>query len=191
MLLPLVLGAALALRPPSSTKPTSTRRTAVSCAAAALLLRHPAVAFADDVIACGTVSIQPGVEAIDSPAAALYITVRVVPANNVGLYVNAGKVPPLAAARFAAPTFPYSFSLMLDSLTPEFSSVPRAEWEGQDLIVSVRLDTDGVAATRDPGDLVGRGMLLKAGNADQKFWTPAVVELQGRGLTGRLLTGGR
>ena len=100
-------------------------------------------------------------------------------------------MPPLAAARFPAPTFPFSFSLGLDAITPEFSGIPRAEWEQQDLIVSARLDTDGVAATRDPVDLVGRGLVGKANSVDPAAWTPADVELQGRGLTGRLLTGGK
>ena len=143
------------------------------------------------VIATGTVRVQAGVEASDSPATALYVTVRVVPQNNVGRYVTAGKVPPLAAARFASPTFPYSFSISMDDITPEFSSIPRAEWERQDLIVSARLDTDGVAATRDPADLVGRGLVEKRGSADPPAWAAADVELQGRGLTGRLLTGGK
>ena len=143
------------------------------------------------VIAAGTVRVQAGVEASDAPATALYVTVRVIPQNNVGRYVTAGKVPPLAAARFASPTFPYSFSISLDDITPEFSSIPRAEWERQDLIVSARLDTDGVAATRDPADLVGRGLLEKRNSADPPARAPVDVELQGRGLTGRLLTGGK
>lgn len=139
-------------------------------------------------LASGSVQIQPGIEWAESEAQALYVTVRLVPQNNVGRYVTGGKVPPLAAARFASPSFPYTFSLSDDDLTPEFSQVPRAEWEGQDLIVSARLDTDGVAATRDPADLVGRGVVLKQGSADPGRWTPAQVELQGRGLTGRILT---
>jgi hypothetical protein len=101
------------------------------------------------------------------------------------------KVPPLAAARFGFPTLPYEFTLTLDDLTPEFKGVPVEEWERQDLIVSARLDTDGVAATRDPADLVGRGTVRKASSAVASAWEGADVELQGRGLTGRLLTGGK
>ena len=33
-------------------------------------------------------------------------------------------------------------------------------WSQDDLIVSARLDSDGVAATRSPEDLVGRGMYV-------------------------------
>lgn len=127
-----------------------------------------------------------------STDSALYVTVRVVPSNNVGKYVTEGKVPPLATARFAGPvTFPFDFTITRDMLTPEYSQVAAEQWERQDLIVSARLDKDGRAATRDPEDLVGRGMVLKAQSVDPARWTPAAFELQGRGLTGRLLTGGK
>ena len=56
-------------------------------------------------------------------------------------------------------------------------------WNKDELIVSVRLDTDGVAATRSPDDLVGRAI-----------WTldsTRVVEIQltGRGAFGKFATG--
>ena len=91
---------------------------------------------------------------------------------------------------FAGPiSFPYQFTLGVEDLTPEWSGTPEGEWRGRDLIVSARLDTDGVAATRQPEDLVGRSDIRKAGAATG--WRGAEVELQGRGLTGRLLTGGK
>ena len=136
----------------------------------------------------GTVTVKEGTDVPD--AGALYVTVRLVPANNVGRYVSGGKVPPLATARFSGPIqFPLSITLSTDDLTPEFSGVLASEWESQDLIVSARLDTDGTAATRDPDDLVGRALLVKGGSSDATKWPPLKVELQGRGLTGRILTG--
>ena len=125
-------------------------------------------------------------------------TVRVVPSNNKALYAVAGKVPPLATARFAGPIrFPYAFELdAARDITPEFANVPAEQWASQDLIVSCRLDTDGVAATRDPADLVGRGTLLKgagggsgaAVSGSPGGWKPVEIALEGRGLTGKILT---
>ena len=158
---------------------------------------------------------------------ALYVTVRVVPSNNVGRYVVAGKVPPLATARFGSPiTFPFEVALLANDLTPEYAAIPREEWQLQDLTVSARWDVDGTAATRDPDDLVGsdcrcnesaglgraparlplcfpctiyimrafahgpgRGMVQKFESGDRSRWKPADVTLEGRGLTGRVLTG--
>lgn len=137
----------------------------------------------DERVASGVVTLKEGVQASEE-AQALYVTVRVVPSNNVPLYISAGKVPPLASARFAGPiSFPFSFSLTTKDLTPEFAGTPRAQWEAQDLVVSCRLDTDGVAATRDSADLVGRGTQGGAGTG-----SPVEIALEGRGLTGRILT---
>ena len=55
-------------------------------------------------------------------------------------------------------------------------------------MISARLDSDGTAATRDPEDLVGRGELKKNSAQEPGRWSAADVELQGRGLTGRILT---
>ena len=123
----------------------------------ALLATTAAVAFpsslaaaepADDLVAVGSVRIKPGVAEPSQDGGALYVTVRVIPQNNVGTYVTAGKVPPLATARIASPiSFPYEVRLTLADLTPEFSAVPRKEWQQQDLTMSARWDTDGTAAT--------------------------------------------
>jgi len=61
---------------------------------------------------------------------------------------------------------------------------PLAEWWLQPLLVSARLDSDGVAATRDPEDLVGR-VVAQAGRGG---YGTAELPLQGRGLGGRLVT---
>ena len=56
-------------------------------------------------------------------------------------------------ARFESPlAFPYSFSLTTANLTPEFAGVDRSAWEGADLVITARYDTDGVAATRGPDE---------------------------------------
>ena len=107
-----------------------------------------AAAEPDDLVAVGSVRIKPGVAEPAQDGGALYVTVRVIPSNNVGTYVTAGKVPPLATARIASPiSFPYEVRLTLADLTPEYAGVPRKEWQQQDLTISARWDTDGTAAT--------------------------------------------
>ena len=164
-------------------------------AAAAVFLRPPLPSVAESaaIVARGSVALQKNGAAVGSDAAgaALYVTAK--PADSsTGVFATAGKVPPLAAARFPSPLeFPYAFELSTDNLTPEFSSVPSQTWSGTDLVITARYDTDGVAATRGPDDLVGRATLIKRGAADPGGWGPAVVELQGRGMAGKLLTGGK
>tara|TARA_B110001452_G_scaffold251178_1_gene240014 strand:+ start:440 stop:1093 length:654 start_codon:yes stop_codon:yes gene_type:complete len=179
----------LSLRLPTSRR--SLLASAGAACAAPLLPVKPARAAEENLIALGTVSIKPGVVPPTQERGALYVTARVIPSNNVGRYVTAGKVPPLATARFASPiAFPFEVRLNAEEhLTPEFAGVPREEWAGQDLTISARWDTDGTAATRDPDDLVGRGLLEKTGKTDASLWRKPAVMLEGRGLTGRILTG--
>lgn len=108
----------------------------------------------------------------------------------------------MLSARFANPTFPFEFTLTSQNFTPEGASIvvdgaPTAItyddtnsdvwWSGEDLIVSARLDSDGVAATRDPTDLVGRGVY----SGSKANASVVSVELQGRGLFGKSVTGAR
>ena len=73
--------------------------------------------------------------------------------TSTGIFAQAGKVPPLAAARFATPVeFPFAFTLTTDDLTPEFSAVEPSKWSGADLTLTARFDVDGVAATRGPDE---------------------------------------
>ena len=173
------------------------RRAMVAAAAAASLMSptaRPAIAIEQTtIVASGTVQLQSGAAAVgaDAPGAALYVTAKPVD-GGTGITAQAGKTPPLAAARYSTPiSFPFDWKLSAADLTPEFASVDPSVWELSDLTITARFDTDGVAATRGPDDLVGRGRLTKRGAPDESQWTAAVVELQGRGLTGRLLTGGK
>lgn len=148
-------------------------------------------------------------------AAALYITVRPnVPddASRAILDGTRGKSPPVLSARFpVVPSttseqlidfFPFEFELTRQNLTPEGAYLPptgsgsaveqdeaaaRLWWENsKDLIVSARLDTDGVASTRDPEDLVGRG-ISSIRPSDNAYVVS--VELRGRGMFGKSVTG--
>jgi len=139
----------------------------------------------------GTANLQAGVSDgnIES-GAALYVTCRPNRPDNVPRAIldgSRGKPPPVLAARFENPQFPFEFSLTTENLTPEGASAVEGGdnviwWSGEDLVVSARLDNDGVAATRDPNDLVGRG-----------FYSPkaqdyVTIELQGRGMFGKAVT---
>lgn len=121
---------------------------------------------------------------------ALYITARPRQIDNVPKAIldgSNGKPPPVLAARISNPTFPLDFELGTADLTAEglnglSSDSTQIYWfEGNDLILSARWDTDGVAMTRDPTDLVGRSI--------SKQQTEVSIELTGRGFTGKLVTG--
>ena len=166
----------------------------------------------DKVYLRGTVKLQPGQSSPPSiEGSALYITVRPnVPddAPRAILDGTRGKSPPVLSARFpiaSSPTvggefFPFEFELTQQNLTPEGALIlPTANnegekgdgsamlwWEknGKELIVSARLDTDGVASTRDPEDLVGRGISSRSSDSA----AVVSIELRGRGLFGKSVT---
>ena len=140
----------------------------------------------------GTVALRPGETAVTGPSSALYVTVRPNSPDNVPRAIldgTRGKPPPVLSGRFPEPTFPFAFTLSAADLTAEGTGVLEGNgrgdfwWLGQDLVVSARLDSDGVAATRDPNDLVGRGFYAASGGGEAK------LELQGRGAAGKFFTG--
>jgi len=151
----------------------------------------------------GVVTLQPGTQIettgvpqpfTESPKIpALYVTARPNKPDNVPKAIldgSRGKPPPVLIARFPLTLndpeqqFPFHFSFSEADLTVEGQS----QWfvsTKEDLIVSARLDLDGVAATRDPGDLVGRGVAL---GATLKSDDEVIVQLQGRGIGGKFVT---
>lgn len=139
----------------------------------------------------GTATLHTGIpnDIIDAKAA-LYITCRPSRPDNVPRAIldgSRGKAPPILAARFEDPRFPFEFSLTSENLTPEGAfAVEGSEnimwWSGEDLVVSARLDSDGVAATRDPTDLVGRAFYSSSAQDS------VIIELQGRGVFGKAVT---
>jgi hypothetical protein len=88
----------------------------------------------------GTISIDPKLKAKLDSRDALYIIVR-----------SAGSAggPPLAVKKVERPVFPLSYSI-----GPENMMIPGRPFSGK-VDVSVRLDKDGNAMTRDPGSLMG------------------------------------
>lgn len=151
------------------------------------------------VVVSGKASLPSDVVLDESTTsnAALYVTVRPDTPDNVPAAIlsgTRGKPPPVMAARFASPTFPFDFQLTApQNLTPEGASgitdpaalqnVSSFWWANDNLIVSARWDSDGVAATRSPEDLVGRAVCRRgaAGTVE--------VKLEGRGAFGKFVTG--
>ncbi len=148
------------------------------------------------IFVSGTVNLPPGPVAVSSDGEennqpptkpALYVTVRPNRPDNVPRAIldgSRGKPPPVLAARFENPGFPFEFGLGEKDLTPEGLGNESGGywWSSDDLIVSARWDSDGVAATRSPEDLVGRN-LWKRGTTGG-----FVLDLQGRGSFGKFAT---
>lgn len=141
----------------------------------------------------GSVTLTPEATVVElegQPTSALYITCRPDRADNVPAAIlsgTRGKPPPVLAARFENPNFPYSFQLDVENLTPEGADgggdgETGFWWSNDDLIVSGRWDADGVAATRSPEDLVGRAILAQKNGKD------VTLQLQGRGSFGKFAT---
>ena len=175
------------------------------------MLQTPPIAMAADVeeeitntvILKGTVILDEDTMAISSSEKnALYVTCRPDKPDNVpGAILNGsrGKPPPVMAARFENPAFPFDFELSSPKdLTIEGASDGSSSntapvldpskfwWNKDDLIVSARWDSDGVAATRSPDDLVGRSIRKRSGDED----ATVKVTLGGRGAFGKFATGG-
>jgi len=177
----------------------SSRRQVIATIASSTVListsLSPPEVFAlddDKIYVSGTATLQQGIS-IDEIGtnSALYVTARPNKPDNVPRAIldgTRGKAPPVLSARFASPKFPFDFDLSSKWLTPEGASVVEGKdiddvwWRGEDLIISARLDSDGVAATRDPTDLVGRGIYIA------KDDSKVSIELQGRGMFGKAVT---
>ena len=87
----------------------------------------------------GTVSVAEELAGRLPPGAVLFLIAR-----------RDGAGPPLAVRRIASPRFPLEFSL-----GPEDRMIQTLSFAGE-LEVSARLDADGNAMSRQPGDLEGR-----------------------------------
>lgn len=98
------------------------------------------------------------------------------------------KPPPVLTSRTAAPfTFPLELTLNGQTdLTPEGLGL-QADWQRGKvpLVVSARLDVDGVAATRNAEDLIGKAIVSKGSDG---MWSGCSIELEDRGVGGRIVT---
>jgi hypothetical protein len=153
----------------------------------------------------GVVSLKPGTEAFSSASAALYVTAKPETTINAPKEIAdmfAGRPPPVLTARFpilsGSEAFPFKFQLNESDITAEGSYQNANEenkankywWTNDNLVVSARFDTDGVASTRDPDDLVGRAFSFVAKGSDLifRYDRDVEVQLQGRGIGGKFIT---
>jgi cytochrome c-type biogenesis protein CcmH len=88
----------------------------------------------------GTITLAPDLEKKVPAGAILFLIAR----------SGAGGGPPLAVKRIESPTFPLAFTL-----GPDDRMIQQMPFEGP-LQLSARLDADGNAMTREPGDLSGQ-----------------------------------
>ena len=116
----------------------------------------------------------------------MFITARPEQSAWLTAITNA-KVPPVMTQKITeVNSFPLNF--ILDSTrdgTPE--GLASSSWlsDNVQLALSARLDTDGSAMTRNPEDLVGRGITKR--NPDGG-WQDVTIELVGRGIGGKIVT---
>jgi hypothetical protein len=99
----------------------------------------PPVAGGGGTPVSGTIALAPGFEAKVPAGAILFLIAR----------TGTGGGPPLAVKRVESPRFPMEFSL-----GPDDRKIKAMPFEGP-LQLSARLDADGNAMTRAPGDLLG------------------------------------
>ncbi|KAG1661095.1 hypothetical protein FOA52_012084 [Chlamydomonas sp. UWO 241] len=149
------------------------------------------------------VSIKPGTPgatlAALGPSPTLFLTARPVSLRTNQPYASRRVV--LAPPQAAAPGDGASPGLPLFPRTevlggPEDLLVPQEQYRlledvlrGVDITVSARLDKDGDPNTRDADDLVGRGVYTWDPSEMSPTGTRKVyVQLEGRGLFGRLVT---
>lgn len=115
------------------------------------------------------------------PDTALFVTARpvIVSEDQIPpeLVMKYAKVPPVLTKKVDFPK-DFTVTLGMEDTTPE--GYQWKGWETLPLTVSARLDTDGLASTRNSTDLVGRISPVAPG-------TIGTVPLQGRGFVGKLL----
>lgn len=93
----------------------------------------------------GTLDLAPDLAGRVPPGAVLFVVAR-----------TAKSGPPLAVVRVEAPSFPLVFSIGPDDRM--IQSIPFAG----DILISARVDADGNAMTRNPGDLQGESGIPNA-----------------------------
>jgi hypothetical protein len=93
----------------------------------------------------GTLELAPDLVGRVPPGAVLFVIARTAPSG-----------PPLAVVRVANPTFPARFSI-----GPDDRMIQSMPFAGE-IRISARVDADGNAMTRNPGDLLGESEIANA-----------------------------
>lgn len=139
----------------------------------------------NDISCVVTIKNSATVPAGSSPA--VYLTAR----QDVGIWtaqIKNMKPPPVLTSRTAGP-FEFPVEIVLTSpsdMTPEGQEIAQQWQSGKSpIVVSARLDSDGVAATRNAEDLVGKSITSKSENGE---WAGCRIELTDRGVGGKFIT---
>lgn len=132
----------------------------------------------EDVVVAGTLSLSSEDEPPpDTAKGAVYVTVKLGASTDSTMsLVRAAPLAAVAAIRLTDVTFPVSFRVTSADLFPDAPRVP----PGASLTVSARYDADGIAATRDPDDLVASAFTKQN---DQQL----ALKLQPRGLVSKFM----
>jgi hypothetical protein len=118
---------------------------------------------------------------------AIYLTAR----QDVGIWtaqIKNMKPPPILTSRTPSPyTFPLAITLSAaNDITAEGLEIQQQWQSGKaSIVVSARLDADGIAATRNAEDLVGKSIASKNENGE---WVGCQIELTDRGFGGKMIT---
>lgn len=139
----------------------------------------------------GAIKITNGFSSPLGNEVALYVTVR----PDVGVFQSAilnNKPPPVLTKRIekiSPSSFPYQFTISSDADSTPEGVASYAKWSSgkTPLLISARVDEDGYAATRGPNDLVGKGK--SSYDKASASWSKASIELVGRGVAGKFITG--
>ena len=168
---------------------TTLMRRVVAVPLIASSLAFPSLSLAETGDIRCVVTVESGVEVPINDKAALYLTAR----QDVGIVkaqiLNA-KPPPILSSRIpisGSTQFPKEVVLSATNDLTEEGAALLKEWQSgrTPLVISARLDVDGVAATRDPEDLVGKGTVKKVDG----IWGTTDIALGGRGIGGKFVTG--
>lgn len=184
------------------------RRDYVALIASTVIVALPTLSDAVNTttILKGVVTLKPGTQAITSTGSALYVTAKPETTINAPKAIAeafAGRPPPVLTARYpissGSSAFPFDFQFTESDITAEGlyedanaeKKANRCWWMNDNLVISARFDSDGVAATRDPDDLVGRSFSLverKENDNTFRYNSKVEIQLQGRGVGGRFIT---
>lgn len=146
-------------------------------------------AAAGPVEITGIITLENGVKAPETLSKALYITVK-PDLGVVNSQILLRKFPAVMTKRVEGKLdFPYQYTISETKDFTEDVNLKHDQWAtgALPLLVSVRYDTDGSAATRDDTDLVGKG--TSEFDKDANKFKSANVVLEDRGVGGRLVTG--
>lgn len=181
-----LLACAAALTPtPMDRRSAMKLPLAVALVPVAAVVAPGAARATADVIVSGTAVLADSVDASSfSPDAALYVTMkRGGGPQAVIALAKAAPEPSLAAVRITikGKTFPIEFSITKAALFPDAPALPADEkLKDVALTISLRLDQDGVAATRGPEDLVGSVYTTPSS-------APAAIKLEQRGVVSKFM----